>query len=263
MPFGLTLPSGLTFPLPPFNIRGAMKASRLFVPLAEEYIQSGLLDEAISVLREGLNHHPNYLGARVSLGKVLLKKGLISEAVEEFEKVVTVSPDNLVAHKHLAHLYRELGRTRESIAACETILVFSPKDMEAAAMLTELLSPVAPVEGRPSPLPESSIPTEFPEGAAEEAPIDFSGEWEVVEPVEPEPPEEVFETETMADLYVRQGEGDRGAAIYRRILENDPSNDRVRSKLTDLVEKERENRERTLQIQRLESWFEKVSARNR
>ena len=45
--------------------------SRLFFPLAEELRKVSAHSEAESVLRTGLEHHPTYLSAWVSLGRVL------------------------------------------------------------------------------------------------------------------------------------------------------------------------------------------------
>ncbi|MDC4226532.1 MAG: hypothetical protein MPW15_20355 [Candidatus Manganitrophus sp.] len=54
--------------------------SRLFVPLAEEYLKCDMVDEAIIVLVEGIKNHPSYVAARVMLGKIYLQKNQIPEA---------------------------------------------------------------------------------------------------------------------------------------------------------------------------------------
>jgi tetratricopeptide (TPR) repeat protein len=74
----------------------------LFVPLAEEYRTAGQVDEAIEVLKSGIERQPTYMSARVSLGKIYLAQNMTEEAREEFEKVVKAIPDNLFAHKKLA-----------------------------------------------------------------------------------------------------------------------------------------------------------------
>src|SRR3990172_10307820 len=75
-------------------------ASRFFVPLAEEYMKCGMVDEALMVLTDGLKVHPHYIGAHVSLGKVYLEKGMKGEARGEFEQVVRANPENILAHRH-------------------------------------------------------------------------------------------------------------------------------------------------------------------
>src|SRR5262245_30997543 len=81
--------------------------SNLFVPLGEEYIKAGMLDEALMVLTDGLKTHPGFISARVTLGKVFLEKQQIKEAKEQFETVIHASPDNLLAHRKLVKIYRD------------------------------------------------------------------------------------------------------------------------------------------------------------
>ena len=237
-----------------------MKTSSLFVPLAEEYIKKGMLDEAMSVLQEGLRVHPNYLGARVSLGKVYLEKGMISEALEEFQKVVQVSPDNLYAHRKLANLYGDLGRIPEAVAACQNVLEFAPKDTEATALLADLVSnqrkEIAPDALSPADASVGALSTGSP--SPEENKIDFTEGWHVSR----EDSEEL-ETETLADLYVRQGKGSQGAAIYRRLLEKDPLNERVRHKVTEFEGEKETFEKKDFQIRRLESWLERIQSGQR
>ena len=47
--------------------------SRKFFPLAEEYARMGNLEKAIELLQKGLIIHPSYVGARVSLGRMLIQ----------------------------------------------------------------------------------------------------------------------------------------------------------------------------------------------
>jgi tetratricopeptide (TPR) repeat protein len=144
-------------------------SSKLFVPLAEEYVKSGLLDEAMSVLKEGLQIHPTYLTARVSLGKVYLQKGLISDAKGEFEGVIKLNPDNLLAHRKLAKIYKDEGHLEASKASCNVVLSQSPADKEMKALLAEtekmLLEAPPVVEAPASPQPSRPATRD----------IDFSG----------------------------------------------------------------------------------------
>ncbi len=58
--------------------------SKLFFPLAEEYTKVGRLQEAITLLQTGIKAHPDFLSARVALGKALLSKGQTEDAKREF-----------------------------------------------------------------------------------------------------------------------------------------------------------------------------------
>ena len=113
-------------------------SSKLFFPLAEEYIKCNMLEEAIIVLTDGLKTHPGFHAARVSLGKVYLQKGRVGEAKTEFEKVVTQNPDNIMAQKKLAFIYREDGNIEKAQQICKAILLSNPKDLELKSLLAEL-----------------------------------------------------------------------------------------------------------------------------
>lgn len=113
-------------------------ASTLFFPLAEEYRKCGMLDEAIILLTDGLKNHPNFLSARVSLGKIYLQKGIIPDARLEFEKVVQFAPDNLLAQKKLAIIYRDEGERDKALDSCRRLLLLNPNDEEIKKIRAEL-----------------------------------------------------------------------------------------------------------------------------
>ncbi|MBU6153493.1 MAG: tetratricopeptide repeat protein [Bdellovibrionales bacterium] len=114
--------------------------SRVFAPLAEAYRKAGLFDEAIEICRDGIRHHPNFIGGRVALGRALFDKGDYETTVKELSPVVIEAPDNLVAQKLLAESCLILGRLAESLAAYKVLLFFMPKDEEIARLVQELES---------------------------------------------------------------------------------------------------------------------------
>ncbi|MDP2167198.1 MAG: tetratricopeptide repeat protein [Thermodesulfovibrionales bacterium] len=113
-------------------------ASKLFVPLADEYRKAGRLDEAIKVLNTGIQRQPNYMSARVSLGKIYLEKGMKAEAKGEFEKVIQAIPDNLFAQRKLADIYRELGDIQNAISRYKAVLKLNPLDEDALSIVRDL-----------------------------------------------------------------------------------------------------------------------------
>lgn len=142
--------------------------SKLFVPLAEEYKKAGMTDEAIDVLIRGLERQPEYLSARVSLGKIYIEKGMLNEAKGEFEKVTLTIPDNLFAHKKLAEIYRDLGDRERAGKAFRTVLKLNPMDEWAETGLSELEGP--PAIQAYEPHAETAESLEIP---AEETPFEI------------------------------------------------------------------------------------------
>jgi tetratricopeptide (TPR) repeat protein len=114
--------------------------SRVFAPLAEAYRKAGLFDEAIEICRDGIRHHPHFIGGRVALARALFDKGDYAGTVRELETVVLDAPDNLVAQKLIAESFLILGRISDSLAAYKVLLFFMPKDVEIAKLVAELES---------------------------------------------------------------------------------------------------------------------------
>lgn len=89
-------------------------ASIAFAALAEEYRRAGRYDEAIATCTAGLQRHPAYLSAHVTLGRALLEVGQYDEAREELEHVLRIAPENLAAIRGLAEIHHRRGELPES-----------------------------------------------------------------------------------------------------------------------------------------------------
>jgi len=192
-------------------------SSKLFVPLAEEYRKAGMFDEAIEVLKNGLESQPSYMSARVSLGKIYLEKDMIEEAMAEFEQVTKAIPDNLFAHKKLAEIYKELGDPIKAVQRYELVLKLNPLDEDAKINLeslsgtpvsdsneapTEALAPVEPAAEQASseskPLASPTAPVSTEPGIIPEEPMRVESEPALAPPQprssrpEDVPPEPVY-----------------------------------------------------------------------
>ena len=80
-------------------------ASIAFAALAEEYRRAGQFEDAIAACEAGLQRHPAYLSARVTLGRSLLELGRFEEARHQLEHVLRVAPENLAAIRGLAEIH--------------------------------------------------------------------------------------------------------------------------------------------------------------
>ena len=100
-------------------------ASIAFAQLAEEHRRAGQFEEAVRVCRTGLEQHPAYLSARITLGRALLEMARYDEAVAEFEYVLNAAPDNLTAVRELADIEQ---RRRAAASAPPARAVEAPID---------------------------------------------------------------------------------------------------------------------------------------
>jgi predicted Zn-dependent protease len=111
-------------------------ASISFAALAEEYRRLGMFPEAIETCRAGLQRHPSYISARVTLGRALVEVGDYDEASAELEQVLRSAPENLAAIRALADIHRRRGEVSDADHYNASLSV-------AASRATEALS--APV----------------------------------------------------------------------------------------------------------------------
>jgi len=124
--------------------------SRLFAQLAEELRKDGDLEEAIRVSREGLQKHPAYPSARMTLGRALLDTGDIAAARLEFETVLKGAPDNILASRFLGECLEALGDLAGARDRFKATLALAPGDKQVTAHLQELESKLKKASVAPS-----------------------------------------------------------------------------------------------------------------
>ena len=284
--------------------------SRAFLQLAEEYRKSGRFEDAVRVCQEGLERHPGYHTARISLGRTYLESGDLENARTTLAEVLELAPENHLAGKLLAEVQRRLGDQSGAAETYRAILRHYPGDREVETLLNDLqqvgsapaagsaqgMSPasLAPPVATPAAPPEQSMSPASP------APPDSADRFEPVHPAPaddqpfagvsiPEPPErlgpslppappasaeqplpaasigpppsslplasgvipgslrgggedtgddeqpDALQTNTLAELYLRQGLVDRAVEVYRSMLSVDPGNVRARRRLGELT----------------------------
>jgi len=93
--------------------------SPLFIGLAEEYRGAGRTAEAIRTLEKGIQVHPNYISARVALGRAYLEAGRTADAEAQFTGVLALDPGNLVAARSVAEILRARGDRAEALKRYE------------------------------------------------------------------------------------------------------------------------------------------------
>jgi hypothetical protein len=156
--------------------------SRVFAQLAEELRKEGDLEEAVRISREGLQKHPFYPSARMTLGRALLDSGDLEAAKTEFETVLQAAPDNLLARRFLEES-RARGAEPEAAAEQEeTAAALSPLPISTMPppSLATTDTPVDVATGNeiaPAPGPRAEDLPPIPVVAAEE-------HWELAAPYE-------------------------------------------------------------------------------
>src|SRR5438105_7146168 len=81
-------------------------ASIAFAQLAEELRRTGQYEEAVTVCRAGLAVYPEYVSARVTLGRALLALDRLDEAQRELDYARETAPENTAANRALADIHQ-------------------------------------------------------------------------------------------------------------------------------------------------------------
>ena len=113
-------------------------ASIAFAALAEEYRRAGRFEEAIATCQAGLQRHPAYLSARVTLGRALLELKRFDEAREELTHVLRSAPENLAAIRGLAEIHHRRGELPEALEQYRTALNVAKHDAEIEQAVQEI-----------------------------------------------------------------------------------------------------------------------------
>lgn len=137
-------------------------ASIAFAALAEEYRRAGRYDEAIATCRHGLQRHPSYISAHVTLGRALLEMGDFEGASRELELVLRVAPENLAAIRGLAEIHhrRDEGTHSAEFSAVHFEEMTAPAASAPAAESTHRDEPEPPRAERPADPPRIPVCTQ-------------------------------------------------------------------------------------------------------
>lgn len=238
--------------------------SRAFLQLAEEYRKVGRYDEAVKVCMEGLARHPTYHTARIALGRTYLEKGDLESARRALSEVLELTPENHLAAKLLAEVQRRMGDLSGASETYRAILRHYPGDREIAALLHDLQPPKADERPGSAALPPAApspaalgvrVESARPTPAGGEPSLDYGPEdlvggmagvasprdagfrqesrGEGLDAAGPDGPD-ALQTNTLAELYLRQGLVDRALEVYRAMLRHDPAHEGARRRLREL-----------------------------
>jgi HD-GYP domain-containing protein (c-di-GMP phosphodiesterase class II) len=211
----------------------------VFPHLADAYRRAGRYSQAEVVLTAGLRRHADYSSAHLVLGRLRLDQGKRDEARTAFERVLQLDPHNHVALEYVGELALEEGRLAKALAHFRTLHRHRPDDA-LAQRIDELSRRLRQSSSYPG---DGSERDREGRGATNGGVGDGGGVVEGAATAEGGSErgsrrgggeaEEVV-TETIAELYARQGLHERAAAVYRELLDRNPGDARLRAKLEEL-----------------------------
>lgn len=232
--------------------------SSLFIQEAESLRLQKKYDQAIQTCQEGLKKTPEALSGKLILGRCYLESGRILEARKELEMVAQIVEECLSVYKILAQVYLEEKNVDKALEALRKTLLFPGAEEGPAKKVTPLEMALLHRGGsRPPFAAPPAFQMEPPKAAVEPA--------EIKMPPEEDPSAKVaIQTDTLAEIYIKQGHLDRAFSVYQDILARDPQNTAAREKSESLkrqmAKKEQEETRQKVQG-RLEKWLTVVSSR--
>lgn len=112
--------------------------SRLFLSLAEEFMKRDMIEEAVALLADGSRQDPDFIAAKLTLGRWYLGNSRFREAAAQFSDVLKRDPGNYFARKGLAEANSGLGISVE--------LPEAPAPVQSGPVFREVARELAEVE---------------------------------------------------------------------------------------------------------------------
>lgn len=193
------------------EILASDQSSPVFTELSEVYRQLGMLEEAANVATQGLSFNPNSIPGLVSLGRVTAQQGNVAGALDAFERAEALDGTALIVLTGLARVLMMQGNKERAREIAQRAVQVNPNDPTAKKILVGLGAPVV----------ESPATTESVETSS-------------VIPASAQAGMEPIATQTIAELYERQGLIDRALKVYKDLAQSDPANAALKQKIAEL-----------------------------
>ena len=199
--------------------------SKVFFPLARLLSQSGQASEAITVLRAGLDRHPEFTEARLMLIQLLRDLGRSDDCVREMTRIV----GTFAAYPSFWDAWSEFGAKNDQATALGFLAAtFRNPQLSLQDVLVQGLQALKGDTGPLEPLADSPAASP-PEQISELAPLalQVQASLEAVPPLHSSQPlpfvDETDEactlhTRSMADVLTEQGDIEGALDIYEELL---------------------------------------------
>ena len=245
-----------------------------FARLADRYLKRGRTKRALELCQKGCEDFPDYATGFIVLSKCYEKQGALEEAREALSQALRLDPENPSGYKRLAHLFEQLDVAPLVLQSLRQAAYLDPFDASLAERIDRFASQTLQEAPAPEPeesvasaapteaaQPQALPPPQPPEDEDRDALYGDTDDSElfrllqeieeekgpepepVPAPVEPPTPaasepsapkNKRIATMTLAEIYTTQGLTQKAIETYRELLEQEPTNTIIRSKLATL-----------------------------
>jgi tetratricopeptide (TPR) repeat protein len=184
---------------------------------AADLLEQGEFSKVIEIFEKNLGQDASLLSGRIILAKALIGLGRLEEAADQLYQVLSIDPNNLVGLKALGDIHFCKGDIVSALANYSRVLEIDP---ECTGLRCNY-------EPKPETAPSILTMVKGPE--VESGSVPASGAESVMQP-EQINTRNPFSTETVADLYIKQGQPRLALEILRE-LSNESQDERLAEKI--------------------------------
>ncbi len=178
---------------------------RAFAPLADAYRRKGELEEAQSLVQDGLGRHPDFATGHLVAARVECDRGDLVAAREHLDRVLDLDGGNILALIDRADAAVSEGDREGALKDLKMALRLDPGHVEARRRVDDL---------------ELGLGWELETTSVEEPEISDSGG--------------SILTRTMGDIYASQGFHQKAVEVYEYLYERDPDDVELEALLAEL-----------------------------
>ena len=200
---------------------------------AEEYLEKREYSKVIELCEKNIGSEPNLLSAKMIYAQALVGENRSADATEQLFQVLSLDPDNLAALKLLGDIQFRQNDFVSAMASYGRILEIDPDcrglkcsftPMETEMPETEIVV----LERGPEPEVEEAVQVPVAEAIPVSVPVPLAETTTVA--TKTYLVDRPFRTETVGDIYLKQGQLKEALEIFRE-LAGDGQNNRIVEKL--------------------------------
>ncbi|MEX2529777.1 MAG: tetratricopeptide repeat protein [Gemmatimonadota bacterium] len=142
-----------------------------FAPLADAYRRKHDLDEAASLVTDGLARLPEFTPGYLVASRIFRARGELGKARAALDRLLELDGENVLALLEWAELSRDTGDHADAISGLRRLLVLDPAHLGARSMLDRLDETVPPTEEREAEAGAGEVPDSTGEAELDPGPL--------------------------------------------------------------------------------------------